>query len=79
MAVRFLARLRDREGVDVNLRTFYENPTPAELAVAVLEAAAAAVDESELERALAEVQSLRQQGAVAAVADDEATGTEGGP
>jgi amino acid adenylation domain-containing protein len=55
-ATQFVARIAERFGVDIALRTVFERPTIAELALAILEAEAKQLDQAELARLLEQVE-----------------------
>jgi acyl carrier protein len=64
LAVQVVARVREALGVDVPLQAFFESPTVAGLATAMVERWTAQMDERSLADALAEAEKLsRREGA----------------
>ena len=56
LAIQFVARVADRFGVELSLRTIFIHPTIGELAMAVLKSQAKHVDQSVLSGFLDEVE-----------------------
>jgi amino acid adenylation domain-containing protein len=78
LATQLLSRVRETFGVELPLRTFFEQPTVAAMARAVAESRLAQADAGELERLFADLEGLSEEEAEALLAGEGGERLEGG-